>query len=47
MRSYRWFVVLVACGLLGVVLYSFGVPYWLVYIARGVLRHVAYGHGGH
>jgi len=42
----KWFAVLCACALIGVVLYSFGVPSWLVYIVRGVFRHVAYHHGG-
>lgn len=39
----RWLVALVVCTGIGVVLYSQGAPYWLVYFLRGLARH-AIGH---
>jgi TRAP-type uncharacterized transport system fused permease subunit len=40
----KWFFLLVLCAVIGVVLYGFGVPYWAVYIVRGIVRHFAYHH---
>jgi hypothetical protein len=40
----KWLFVLLVCTGIGVALYHFGAPYWLVYLARGLFRGLAYHH---
>lgn len=45
MRGSRWFFALVLAAAAGALAYAVGVPYPVVYVVRGVVRHVVYSFG--
>lgn len=40
----RWLLVLVLVAAVGVIAYGVGLPYPVVYVVKGVVRHLAGGH---
>jgi hypothetical protein len=45
-RGRHWFLVLLLVAAVGAAAYAIGLPYVVVYVIRGVVRHLAYHHGG-
>lgn|GEM_PF-6360473 len=45
MSRWRWLYALVVVAAVGTAAYAAGLPYPLVYVLRGIARHLA--HGGH